>query len=138
MKKKKEERVYGQHRISHGAHSGTIRQKYSDRRTTEGKQPADIMSGLVSDLGGQGAITNAQRLTLANIRTKCIVLLQIGKYIDKQDSVINSNDELIPCLGRGFTAYSEAIRRDLEALFKFNQGKKNAVPSIEDIIQANK
>ena len=37
--------------VTHGAHSLTIRQRYSDLRTTEGKQFAGIMTGLVEDLG---------------------------------------------------------------------------------------
>lgn len=85
---------------THGAHSLTIRQRYSDLRTTEGQQLKAILDGLVDDLGGQGAISNAQRLCLENMRTKLIVLLQIGKFVDRQESIINTSGELIPCLSR--------------------------------------
>ena len=134
----KQKKIKPSNRLSHGAHSLTIRQRYSDLRTTEGRQLADIMNGLVDDLGGQGALTSVQTLTLENIRTKLIVLLQIGKYIDRQESIITSDGELLPCLGRGFTAYSEAIRRDLEGLMKFSQGKTKGVPSLSEWIDEQK
>jgi hypothetical protein len=105
----------------YGGYSGHIRQRYSDRRTKEGKQLASIMEALIEDLGGAADITAAQRLLLENIRSKLIVLLQISKYVDLQENIINSKGELLPCLGRGYTTYSESLRRDLEALFSIKR-----------------
>jgi hypothetical protein len=65
--------------VTHGAHSLTIRQRYSDLRTTEGKQLADIMTGLVEGLGGQGqAVADDIRQTLKNQKDANIfdILLQ--------------------------------------------------------------
>ncbi len=95
----------------------TIRRKYEDRRTTEGRQLSAIMADLVADLGGAEVLTAPQRLLLENIRSKLIVLFQISKYISQQESIITATGELLPCLGRNYTTYSEALRRDLEALF---------------------
>ena len=103
--------------VKHGAYSSTVRKRYSDKRTSEGKQLAGIINGLIGDLGGNTNITSAQRLLLENIRSKLIVVMQISKYADRQISLINSDGELLPVLGKNFTAYSESLRRDLESLF---------------------
>jgi hypothetical protein len=103
--------------VTHGAWCRQVRQRYSDLRTREGKQLHQIMSDLVADLGGPAELTAGQRLLLDNIKAKLIVLLQISKFVDQQDSVITSDGALLPCLGRGFTTYSESVRRDIEALY---------------------
>ena len=103
--------------LTHGATSSTVRKRYSDLRTTQGKQLQAIIDGLIDDLGGKAVLTSAQNLLLQNIRSKLIVLLQISKYADQQVSLINKEGELLPCLGRNYTTYSESLRRDLEALF---------------------
>ncbi len=120
--------------LKHGAYSSQIRQRYSDKRTTEGKQLAVVMKNLADDLGGRENLTAAQSLLLDSIRSKLIVILQIGKYVDKQIDVLNSKGELLPCLGRGFTTYSESLRRDIEALFAIK--KKPAIPSYEKTVRA--
>jgi hypothetical protein len=91
-----------------------IRQKYSDKRTSEGRQLHTIMEGLKADHGGPEGLSAGQLLILENIRSKLIVLLQIGKYADRQISLINERGELLPCLGRNYTGFSEALRRDLK------------------------
>jgi hypothetical protein len=92
------------------------------------------MQGLINDLGGQTELTSAQLLLLDNIRSKLIVLFQISKYVDLQPSIIDSAGRLLPCLGRGYTTYAEALRRDLEALFAIR--KKPAIQSYEKTLRA--
>ena len=122
--------------LKHGAHSDHIKRRYADGRTKEAKGLQAIIQGLVEDLGGQSDLTSAQQLILDNIRSKLIVLLQIGKYVERQDSIINKAGELLPCLGRNYTTYSESLRRDLEALFavkrkKLTQSYQQALTAIE-------
>lgn len=120
--------------LKHGAHSKIIRQRYSDKRTREGRQLAAVIQGLVDDLGGHANITNTQRLLLENIKAKLIVLFQIGQYVDRQTTIVNPKGELLPCLNRNFTTYSEALRRDLEALSAM--GKKSVPVSYEKALRA--
>lgn len=110
-------------RLTHGAHSKVIKQKYNDGRYKETKQLNSVMQGLKNELGGESVITPPQRLLLNNIRSKLIVLFQISAYVDKQDSIINDQGELLPCLGRNYTVYSESLRRDLEILFSIKRRK---------------
>jgi len=76
-----------------------------------------------------GDLSAAQCLILDNIKSKLIVLFQIGNYVDRLDSIINDQGELIPCLSRNYTTYSESLRRDLEALFAM---KRKPVPLTYD------
>ena len=103
--------------VKHGAYSATVRKRYTDMRSTEGKQLQAIIDGLIDDLGGKAVLTAAQNLLLQSIRSKLIVVLQISKFADCQISLVNSDGELLPCLKSGYTTYSESVRRDLEALF---------------------
>ena len=113
-------------RISHGAHSAHIKKRYGNRNFKEGKHLYAVMKSLVDDLGGPEAISASQKLLLDSIKSKLIVLLCISQYIEKQDSLISASGELLPCLGRNFTTYSESLRRDLEALAAL-AGKKGKV-----------
>jgi hypothetical protein len=125
--------------LRHGAYSGTIRQRYSDKRTRQGKQLAEIMKGLKEDLGCNGNIPMGAQLILDSIKSKIVVILQIGKYVDRQIELIDpKTGELLPCLGRNFTTYTESLRRDLEALTTIANKKSSRVPSIEEIIAKGK
>jgi hypothetical protein len=120
--------------LKHGAHSKHIRKRYSDKRTREGKQLANVMQGLVDDLGGSAELTSAQLLLIDNIRSKLIVLFQISKYVDEQECIINEKGELLPCLGKNYITFTEALRRALEALFTIR--KKPAIQSYEKTLKA--
>jgi hypothetical protein len=119
--------------LKHGAYSRHFRKRYSDKRTTEGKQLAAALQNLVRDIGPD--LSAGQCLLLDRIREKLIVLMQIGKYADQQLSLINEKGELLPCLGRNYTSFSEALRRDVEAIYNLATKKSSRIPSIKDIIE---
>ena len=121
--------------LKHGAHSVEVKAKYASKRFKEGRHMARIMKALVDDLGGHEAVTAAQQLLLDNIRSKLIVLLSIGKFIDCQELIISPSGELLPCLGRNYTAYSEALRRDLVVLKALGKGNPKIQP-YEKILKA--
>jgi len=100
--------------LTHGAYSKHIRKRYTDKRTTEGHQLHMVIKGLKEDIGQD--LSTAQCLLLDRIREKLIVLLQIGKYVDQQPSIIDKDGKLIGCLSHGYSTFSECLRRDLEAL----------------------
>jgi hypothetical protein len=89
---------------------------------------------LVDDLGGSAELTSAQLLLIDNIRSKLIVLFQISKYVDEQECIINEKGELLPCLGKNYITFTEALRRALEALFTIR--KKPAIQSYEKTLKA--
>ena len=120
------------HSTEHGGFSKHYAKRYSDLRTREGKKLREVMDGLTADLGGQPTVM--QQLGLSNIRTKLIVLFQISKWIDKQESLIGPDQDLIPVLRRSYLQYSNSLRQDLESLAKL-AGQKQA-PSLDEYVDA--
>jgi len=120
-------------RLSHGATSKTIRKRYSDRRTREGRALAEILDGLVDDLGGPAALSTGHQVILSSIKSKLIIVMQIGKYTDKAESIIDSEGNLLPALRNSYLGYTESLRRDLEALFGIK--RKQAKESYEKALR---
>lgn len=123
----------GESHLTHGAWSQHIRERYSDRRTTEGRELALIMDGLIEDLGGKDQITAKEERLLDFLRAKIIVVLRISTYVDKQKSVITDEGELIPALGKNLLAWIEAAERTLERLFP--AGKKKRAKGYHDALK---
>jgi len=110
--------------IKHGAFSVHVRRKYSDLRTSEGRELAGIMRGIIEDLGGQEALTSSQRLILDGMKSKLIVILQIGRYADKQIELIDKDGNVLPCLKQTLTHYQSELRRDLELIHGLDRRNK--------------
>ena len=108
----------------HGAYSREVQLRYIDLRTREGQQLKSIIEDLEADLGGNDKLNGAQRVILGNIRGKLIFLLQVGKYVDEQASVLDSKGEALPCLRGLYLQYQDSMRRDLETLYGFSRKEK--------------
>lgn len=133
------EEGHQQQALKHGVYSQTIRKRYSDLRTTEGRKLRSVIDSLVDDLGGPQNINAAQQVILAGLRAKFIVIFQIGDYLDRQLNVIFGTGELLPCLGKNFLSYTDSIRRDLECLYGMSKSRiKRNVPKLEDLINKSK
>jgi hypothetical protein len=115
----------------HGGYGTRIRKKYGDRRTREGKQLHDMIEGIIADLGGPTKLNAGQYLRLGGLRTRLIVLLQIGKWTDQQLSIIKEG-ELCSPLGKNFLSYAESIDRCIERLYK-NGRRRERVPTIAEL-----
>ena len=127
----------------HGAHSGTVRRRYDDLRTTQGQALHNVMQNLIDDLGGAASLTAPMGIMLNSaIRPKLITLMCINDYLNKQQGdIINEAGELIACLGQNYISWSNALRRDLEVLVDLaaKAGKSSkGVPTIEQLIQVKK
>lgn len=123
--------------LKHGAFSTHTRKRYSDKRTSEGKQLAGIIQGIVDDLGGPEGLTASQRLLLDGIRSKLVVILQVGKYADEQKSLIDPDGQVLACLRSTFLSYQESLRRDLECLHGLDRRQKKPGPSLAEWIKEN-
>lgn len=134
----------GQCHTTHGVGNKTVRKRYTDLRTTEGKQLQAIVDGFVADCGGTEALDTRQQVMLGVIRTKLITILIISDYVDKQitEDKLIQDGELIPILGgrrKGFLEYAESLKKDLETLYAGNRAiKPSRVPSIQEIIKESK
>jgi len=121
----------------HGAFSSHMRERFSDARTSEGRQLKAILKELVEDIGGQSRISAGQRMLVdTNIRPKLITLLCIADWVDrqKQESIISEAGELAKCLSTSYLAFTNSLRLDLIALYGMTSTKPSRIPSIADII----
>jgi hypothetical protein len=139
LAKWQKEEGHGQQRRTHGAYSVTIRQRYSDLRTSEGRKLRAVIDSIVDDLGGVTEVNSAQNVILASLRSKFIVIFQISDFLDKQQSIINQEGYILPILGQNLLQYSDSIRKDLEGLYGLNRSTlRRKVPQISDIIAQSK
>lgn len=126
--------------LKHGVTSKEVRRRYSDKRTEEGKRLAAVRSGLVDSIGGPDCVTTAQSLILAAIEAKLIIVWQIANYVDRQETIVDTQtSEILPCLNKTFLSYSESLRRDIVTLYGLSrlQVRIERLPKIEDLIKAN-
>ena len=118
--------------ITHGAFSSSVRKRYTDLRTTEGKQLQGIIDRIRADLGGD--LDEMQNILLARIKEKLLILIQIGQYVDLQESVIQDGD-LIGCLSSSYIAYDNSLTRSLTLLYNsIGKKKSRKIPSLDQWI----
>ncbi len=103
-----------------------IRERYSDARTTQGRQLKAIMDDMAADLGGWDNLNAGQRLLMNLIKSKLIVILTISAWADKRQSLINRKGELTPSLDRNYLAYANSLRLSIAQLYKHHKGKRAA------------
>lgn len=121
----------------HGAFSVHKRERFSDARTSEGRQLKAILKELVEDIGGQSRISAGQRMLVdTNIRPKLITLLCIADWVDrqKQESIISEAGELAKCLSTSYLAFTNSLRLDLIALYGLNSTRRSKVPTIGEVL----
>ena len=122
---------------THGAYCQHFAKRYTDARTREGQRLKAVMDSLIDDLGGHENLTAGQRLLLDTIQSKLIVILQVGKYVDEQSELIKDG-QLIPVLGKNYLAYLNSLRLALDQLYKDNHKNKGKIPTIKEIIEAER
>lgn len=124
--------------LRHGMYSVHKRERFSDARTSEGRQLKAIIKELVEDIGGQGGISAGQRMVIdTSIRPKLITLLCIASWVDrqKQESIIDEKGELAKCLSTSYLAFTNSLRLDLVALYSgMSSTKRSRVPTIDSIL----
>jgi len=123
--------------VKHGAYSRPVKRRWRDKRTTEGRELHRIIDGIIEDCGGQEALSASQRLLVDIVRSKLTVLLQLARYVDRQQSIIGSDGQPLACLNKLHLGYSESLRRDLECLHGLDRRQKKPGPSLAEWIKEN-
>jgi len=123
--------------LKHGVYSVSVRRKFRDKRTNEGKQLSGAMTSVLDGLGGPENLDAAQQLILSGLESKLIVVLTISNYLEKQTELIGQDGKLIHILRKDFLNYSKAIKDDLMSLYTLrDRGKPRNIPRLQDIINA--
>jgi hypothetical protein len=117
----------------HGAYDKQVRQRFTDERTSEGKALARVMKSLIADCGPD--LNTAQCILLDRIREKLMILMKIGEYLDKQMDLVTEKGELLPVLNNNYLPYSNALNKDVAALYAYaGQKKPKRIPTIEELV----
>ena len=101
--------------MSHGAYSKVVRKKYGDLRTREARALKAQIDSLIADLE---PLTQAQKLIIARVPEKLIVLWQLSQFIEnKGEKIINERGSAIPAINTHLR-YSASLLRDVDFLYK--------------------
>ena len=118
----------------HGAKSKEIRKQYFDGRTKEGKLFHAIRRNMIADLGGEASLSQKQWILLDRIMEKLIFLHRVGEWSLEQKCIVDAKGELLPCLGKSYIAFNNALRLDLQALYADADKAGRRIPSIKEIV----
>jgi hypothetical protein len=113
-----------QQAVTHGAYSSTIRQRYSDRRTTEGARLAQIIDAIEEALGGPPELTPFQGIKIGILRSRLIRFFQFSDWIDKKMDILDDAGNPLACLTQLHTV-EEGIARILKELEDSLKGRKS-------------
>ena len=120
--------------LKHGVYSAHFAARYSDARTSEGRQLKAVIANIAKDLGPD--LNAMQCMLIDRIKEKLIVLWQIGKYVDTQSSIINEKGEVLACLTQTYTRFSDALRRDITTLYGVIP-KKQKAQNLNEYLETN-
>ena len=110
--------------LKHGAYSSTIRQKYSDKRTSEGQRLFQIVSSIEEALGGPPQLTPFQQVRIGILRSRLIRFFQFSDYIDKRMDILDGEGNPVACLAE-LHKTEEGIARILKELEDSLKSKKS-------------
>jgi hypothetical protein len=87
----------------------------------------------VDDLGGHESLDVYQRIGLDSVRSILIIVLQIGRYADKKEEIIEDG-KLTSVLSSDFLKYLKELRLAVRDLKATKLGKQIRTPSLDDWI----
>lgn len=121
--------------MSHGAYSKIVKKKYSDARTREGKALQAIMKAIEKDIGKP--FDARQSLLMSLIRSKVVIIMQIGKYLESIPEIVDYDSGKVPyVVDRTFFTASSSLRSALNELYGDRcRGKKGGM-TYEDVIES--
>jgi hypothetical protein len=108
--------------LKHGAYSSMTRKRFNDRRTREGRALDEVMRTLVRDLGGEGSLDIATRLTLSSIKAKLMIMFLISGWLHENGDRVISKDGNMPEVIDKLRIFSESLSKDLSHLFGNKKG----------------
>jgi hypothetical protein len=122
--------------LRHGGYSKHIQARYQDCRYKEAKELRGILQRLTDDAGGDGNLSEGQRLMLGVIRSKFIVSKQISDFVTKQEGIVDPKGEILPCL-KSFCTFTEGMRRAIESFYAMAQKRPSKIPDLSTYLNEN-
>jgi len=119
--------------LRHGIYSKTIHKRYSDLRTRDGKELQAIMKAIEKDIGKP--FDARQSLLMSLIRSKVIIIMQIGKYLESQESIVDyDKGSVAHVVDKTFFHASKSLRSALNELYATGNGKNRGKKTYEEIV----
>jgi hypothetical protein len=119
--------------LRHGVYSETIRNRYSNPSTAEGKSLQAIMQAIEKDIGKP--FDARQSLLMSVIRSKIIVVMQVSKFLESTPDLINYEKGTVPAVvDRTFSAASTSLRSALKELYETGNEKNRNQKSYEELV----
>jgi hypothetical protein len=114
-----------------------VRNRYSDRSTPEGKALHAIITAIEKDVGKP--FDARQSLLMSVIRSKIVVIMCIGKYLEATDEIIDYQQGSVPhVVDKTFLSYSTSLRSALNELYSGKNAKARGKKTYEDIVAGMK
>jgi hypothetical protein len=114
------------------------RQRTLDGRSAEARRRKAVLSDLVQDLGGDGALTPGQQIVVAQLSVKLAALDALRLHIEKSASLIGEDGELLPSLRRTFLGYSNSVARDVALLHGLRERPTKKAPDLAGYLSSKK
>lgn len=119
--------------LTHHQGAEFVMNRYNDNRYPEAKALRAVLKGIVSDLGG--SLDTRQGILLNMIRSKIVVIMQINKYLETVETMIdNEKGSAKPVIDRTFPVYSKEISRLLKELYE-GAKKKPKGKTYEELVE---
>ena len=119
--------------LRHGVFSTVVRKKYKDKRTREGKALHAIITAIEKDIGKP--FDARQRLLMSLIRSKVLIITQIGKYLESQESIVDYEKGTVPhVVDKTFFAASTSLRSALNELYTGSNNKQRGKKTYDEIV----
>lgn len=99
--------------LKHGEKSRVVRRRFTDLRTSQGRELARILGELEDDLG---SLSGGQRILMGNLAAKLAIVRSISAWIDRQTSIV-ADGKLLPIVETGFMGYMNAVERTVVLLY---------------------
>jgi len=120
--------------VTHGIYSKIIQKRYSDLRTREGKALLTIMQAIEKDIGKP--FDARQSLLISLIRSKVIVIMCIGKYLESIPEIVDyEKGTVASVVDRTFFAASASLRSALNELYTGKNANARGKKTYEDLVK---
>ena len=106
--------------MKYGVYSSSARKRFNDKRTREGRALVKVLDSLIQDLGGEKAITTAQRLILSSIRSKLVVILLISNWLSLGNEIISKEGKMPEAIDK-LRLFTESLNKDLKRLYEIKK-----------------
>ena len=118
----------------HGANSQYMRNRYADKRTPEGQALLAIVGAIEKDIGKP--FDARQSLLMSLIRSKVIVIMCIGKYLESVEEIVDYTQGTVAhVVDKTFFYASASLRSALKELYDGNKNKGKAKQTYEEIVK---